>query len=66
MQTHSIIRKMAQLAFIATLLAGCASGPRIQSDYDHTIDFSQYRTYNFFNPMGIELSLIHISEPTRH
>ena len=54
MQTHSIIRKMAQLAFIATLLAGCASGPRIQSDYDHTIDFSQYRTYNFFNPMGIE------------
>ena len=54
MQTHSIIRKIAQLAFIATLLAGCASGPRIQSDYDHTIDFSQYRTYNFFNPMGIE------------
>ncbi len=54
MRTHSISRKMAQLAFIATLLAGCASGPRIQSDYDHTIDFSQYRTYNFFNPMGIE------------
>lgn len=54
MRTHSIFRKMAQLAFIATLLAGCASGPRIQTDYDHTIDFSQYKTYNFFNPMGIE------------
>jgi len=54
MRTHSIFRKMTQLAFIATLLAGCASGPRIQSDYDHTIDFSQYKTYNFFNPMGIE------------
>ncbi|MBT8071746.1 MAG: DUF4136 domain-containing protein [Xanthomonadales bacterium] len=45
---------MAQLAFIATLLAGCASGLRIQTDYDHTADFSQYETYNFFNPMGIE------------
>jgi hypothetical protein len=54
MRTHSIFRKIAQIAFIATLLAGCASGPKIQTDYDHTIDFSQYKTYNFFNPMGIE------------
>jgi hypothetical protein len=36
------------------LIAGCASGPKIQSDYDHTADFSQYKTYAFFNPMGIE------------
>ena len=54
MQTHSLLRKMAQLALIATLLAACASGPRMHTDYDHTIDFSQYRTYNFFHPMGIE------------
>lgn len=39
----------------ALLLAACAaSGPTIKSDYDPTVDFSQYRTYNFFNPMGIE------------
>lgn len=43
-------------AFLATaiLLAGCASGPKIETDYDHTIDFSQYKTYNFFDPLGIE------------
>jgi hypothetical protein len=36
------------------MLAGCASGPKIQSDYDPTVDFSQYRTFGFFNPMSIE------------
>jgi len=38
----------------ALLIAGCASKPTIETDYDHTIDFSQYKTYAFFNPMGIE------------
>ncbi len=36
------------------LLTACASGPTIKSDYDPSVDFSQYRTYNFFKPMGIE------------
>jgi hypothetical protein len=36
------------------LLAACASGPDIRSDYDRSVDFSAYKTYNFFNPMGIE------------
>ena len=36
------------------LVAACASKPTIESDYDHTIDFSKYKTYGFFNPMGIE------------
>jgi hypothetical protein len=39
---------------LAALIAGCTSGPDIRSDYDRTIDFSQYKTYNFFSPMGIE------------
>ena len=38
----------------ALFLSGCASKPTIQSDYDPTIDFSAYKTYGFFNPMGIE------------
>jgi len=57
MQTHSTLTKLSQfvmLAAAAALLAGCASKPQIESDYDHTIDFSQYKTYNFFSPMGIE------------
>lgn len=40
--------------FLATLVASCASGPQIKSDYDSTVDFSQYRTFGFFSPLGIE------------
>jgi hypothetical protein len=57
MQTRSAFRKLSglvSLAAAALLIAGCASKPTIESDYDHTIDFSQYKTYAFFNPMGIE------------
>jgi len=36
------------------LVTACASKPTIQSDYDRSIDFSQYKTYGYFNPMGIE------------
>ena len=38
----------------ALLLAACSSGPQIKADYDPSVDFSQYRTFNFFKPMGIE------------
>jgi len=42
------------LAGAVLLLASCASKPKIKSDYDQTVDFSQFSTYGFFNPMGIE------------
>ncbi len=57
MHTHSMISKISRytmLAVVAFLLTACASGPKIESDYDHTVDFSQYKTYGFFSPMGIE------------
>lgn len=57
MQTQSILKKFTRIAVLAgaaVLLASCASKPTIVSDYDHTVDFSQYKTYGFFNPMGIE------------
>ena len=57
MQSTSMLKKFSRYVMLtstAILLAACASGPTIESDYDHTIDFSQYKTYNFFNPMGIE------------
>jgi len=57
MRTHSMFRKTSRitmLAAAAVLLASCASKFSIESDYDHTIDFSQYKTYAFFQPMGIE------------
>ena len=57
MHTQSMNKKFSQIVMLAVsvlLLASCASKPNIVSDYDHTIDFSQYKTYAFFNPMGIE------------
>jgi len=33
-------------------LSACASGPTIESAYDNSADFSQYRTYNFFADAG--------------
>jgi len=49
-----ITTRILAVTSIAIVLAGCASKPRIESDYDHTVDFGQYNTYGFFNPMGIE------------
>jgi len=44
----------AALVATAAVMTGCASSHPIQSDYDHTADFSQYRTYNFFADAGPE------------
>lgn len=57
MKTITAFKKLSALVLLGTatlLITGCASKPTIETDYDHTIDFSQYETYGFFNPMGIE------------
>ncbi len=57
MQNHSMFKHLSRLVVFsaaALLIAGCASKPTIQTDYDHTVDFSQFKTYGFFNPLGIE------------
>lgn len=57
MLNNPMIKKffhLVSMAALVTLLASCASKPTIESDYDPTVDFSQYKTYGFFNPMGIE------------
>jgi hypothetical protein len=57
MQTNLVFSRFLRcviFASIAMLLASCASKPTIETDYDHSIDFSNYKTYAFFNPMGIE------------
>ena len=36
------------------LISACGSTTKIHSDYDHSLDFSQYKTYGYYSPMGIK------------
>jgi hypothetical protein len=39
---------------IGALLHGCASGPQIRADANPEADFSQYRTFDFFDPLATD------------
>jgi hypothetical protein len=45
---------LALLVPALTLVVACSSGLTVRSDQDPAADFSQYREWNFFDPMGIE------------
>jgi hypothetical protein len=49
----TLLRTITAL-FCAVLLASCAAGLTVRSDADPGADFAGYRTWNFFDPMGIE------------
>jgi len=51
---RSIGRYCLLLFVMAIVLTSCSSGLQVRSDIDPTMDFSQYKTYNFFEPLGIE------------
>lgn len=48
------IKKFSILIFILAIfsISGCASGPKIRSDFDPAADFSAYNTYNFMENAG--------------
>lgn len=46
----------AWLVLLACVLAACATGPRVRSDYDPTADFGRYRTWAFYDPIAMEES----------
>jgi len=46
--------KAVTTLILITLITACGSTTKIHSDYDQSVDFSQYKTYNYFSPMGIE------------
>ena len=45
---------MTVLSLFALVLSACSSGFTVRSDTHPEADFSHYRTYGFFDPMGIE------------
>lgn len=45
------------VAFAAAMvLAACATGPRVRTDYDPSADFGQYKTWGFYKPIAMEES----------
>lgn len=42
------------VVFATALLAACATGPQVRTDYDPSADFSQYRTWSFYSPIAME------------
>ena len=38
---------ISSLLISLALLTACTSNPRVQSDFDESVDFSQYKTFNF-------------------
>jgi hypothetical protein len=48
------LRAAISFLFLALLASACSSGLTVRSDEDPSADFSQYRTWSYFDPMGIE------------
>jgi hypothetical protein len=51
MGNHQSLRLSVLLIFIVGL-AGCSSGGKLRSDYDHGADFGAYQTWNFIEDAG--------------
>ena len=47
-------RSLAVGVVAAALLAGCASQPKVLSDYDKSADFGKYRTFGFVSQVGAD------------
>ena len=48
------LTRFSAILLLILMVTGCGSTTKIHSDYDHSIDFSQYKTYGYYSPMGIE------------
>lgn len=46
--------KVAATLISVLLITACGSTTTIKSDYDPSADFSQFKSYGYFSPMGIE------------
>ena len=50
----SNIFKAAVVLLTLMFVTACSTPVKIHSDYDPSVDFSQYKTYGYYSPMGIE------------
>ena len=52
MITNKLISRIFGLSAVMLIAAGCSSGPNLRSAYDDSVDFSQYKTYNYIDGAG--------------
>jgi hypothetical protein len=55
MNMNGPLLRLAAAASVV-LLAGCASGPVANADFDRTADFTSYKTFGFASPLGTDRS----------
>jgi len=48
--------RLVMVTTLIALLAACATGPRVRTDYDPSADFAQFRTWGFYQPIAMEES----------
>lgn len=53
-QAKSSVIRIVLIAVVACVLQACASTPDINVNYDRSADFSAYRTFGFFDPLGTD------------
>ena len=50
----SLIKMLVLMAAAVVAMAGCATGPKITSDYDQSVNFASYKTFGFYQPLGTD------------
>jgi hypothetical protein len=43
------------VAVLAAALAACSTGPQVRADYDHSANFSAYKTFGYVTPLGTDV-----------
>lgn len=55
-RAHRRLPGLLGLLLALVVLAGCATAPRVYTDFDPAADFSRYRSYAFHQPLAMEES----------
>lgn len=50
---HVLTKALTGVAVVVAV-SGCATGPTVRSDYDHQVNFAQYRSFAFMQPLGTD------------
>ena len=52
--TNLILYRLCAAVLTTVFLVGCSSGPRIITNSDPSADWTQFRTFGFFQPLGTD------------